>query len=118
MSGGASPEFEAKLEAIAKRLHAEGAIIERDPNAASKPFAPYAELDRDADQNSDQPPEVDIWDDRKRLPPPDAAAHRVIAFVSWFGDGEIMSGGYSDDPPLYSRDLAVLASHALGTWQS
>jgi hypothetical protein len=75
--------------------------------------------DRDPVDNADQPPEVDVHDDTKKLPPVEAAARRVIDFVSWFGDGEIY-GSYTalDAPPLYSRDLAVLAAAALAGVQS
>lgn len=71
-------------------------------------------MSRDPIENADQPPEVDIHDDSKRLPPSDAAARRVIAFVSWFGDGEVWARGDNEDtPPLYSRDLSVIAQAEL-----
>lgn len=53
-----------------------------------------------------QPPEVDIHDDDKMYPPVDAAAQRIIDFVSWFGDGEV--GGFETGPPLYARDLVAV----------
>lgn len=71
--------------------------------------------DRCPEDNADQPPEVDIHDDAHRLPTLDAAAHRVIEFISWFGDGEVCGSTFDgQNPPLYSRDLSVLATLALG----
>jgi hypothetical protein len=71
--------------------------------------------DRCPIDNADQPPEVDVHDPAKLLPPPDAAAHRVIEFLSWFGDGEVYGSQTLDGaPPLYSRDLSILASLTLG----
>jgi hypothetical protein len=59
------------------------------------------------DDNRDQPPEVDIHDDRRQLPPATAAVVRVREFVSWFGDGDI-AGDFPSGPPLYARDLEAL----------
>lgn len=65
--------------------------------------------------NADQPPEVDIHDPAKLLPPPEAAAHRVIEFLAWFGDGEIFArDAMEGSRPLYARDLSILASLTLG----
>lgn len=76
-------------------------------------------MSRDPIENADQPPEVDIHDDRKKLPPVDAAAQRVIDFVSWFGDGEIIGADCDGaTPPLYARDLEALAKARLTPPQS
>jgi hypothetical protein len=74
-------------------------------------------MSRDPIDNADQPPEVDIHDESKNLPPVEAAARRVIDFVSWFGDGEIFGPDGADRPQLYARDLAALANAALGRRQ-
>lgn len=68
-------------------------------------------MSRDPIENADQPPEVDIHDGTKRLPPTNAAAHRVIEFLQWWGDGQINTR--DEGPPLYSRDLEVVAKAAL-----
>lgn len=94
------PEFLAELAS----LQAEAARLK----------AAELEDSRDPIDNADQPPEVDIHDPSKLLPPPDAAAHRVIEFLSWFGDGEIFNSGDPEQPPLYARDLSMLASLTLG----
>ena len=112
-SGGMSPEFEAKLAAMAQKLEAEGALSQRDPLAAPLPFAPYIESERCPIDNADQPPEVDVHDDAKRLPPPESAAKRVIEFISWWGDGQINE--HEAGPPLYARDLSAIASAVLAT---
>lgn len=70
---------------------------------------PNAERDED---NQDQPPEVDVHDDRRKLPPAAAAAERVREFVSWFGDGDVATI-FPSGPPLYARDLEALARAAL-----
>lgn len=65
---------------------------------------------RDPLENQDQPPEVDVHDDRRQLPPAVAAAERVREFVGWFGDGQIWHAESDDTPPpLYARDLEALA---------
>lgn len=51
---GASPEFEKKTVEMVERLHAEGAITRRDPNAPSLPFAPYIEEGPPATPNPGQ----------------------------------------------------------------
>jgi hypothetical protein len=71
-------------------------------------------MSRDPIDNADQPPEVDIHDDRKQNPPAAAAARRIIEFVTWFGDGTIWEAEHDDDtPPLYARDLAAAATAVL-----
>jgi hypothetical protein len=47
------------------------------------------------------------------MPPPDSAARRIIEFVSWFGDGEIIPEDEPDNPPLYARDLEAAAKAAM-----
>ena len=72
-------------------------------------------MTRDPIDNADQPPEVDIHDDTKTLPPAEAAAERVREFVSWFGDGAIWQAEHDGPtPPLYARDLEALARAVLG----
>ena len=69
---------------------------------------------RDPVDNQDQPPEVDIHDSTKRLPPADAAAERIREFVSWFGDGEVLGNAYGKtNPPLYARDLEAVTRDVL-----
>lgn len=71
-------------------------------------------MTRDPIDNQDQPPEVDIHDDARKLPPAEAAAERVREFVEWFGDGQIwQSESYDVPPPLYARDLEALARAVL-----
>lgn len=58
-----------------------------------------------------QPEQPDgIQEDSNDYPNPTAAAHRVNAWLSEWGDGliEVLNG-----QPLYARDLASLARHAL-----
>ena len=64
--------------------------------------------------NADHPPEVDIHGPRsKQLPPASNAGERILEFVSWFGDGEVMGEQYEgDNPPLYARDLEAAAKAA------
>lgn len=70
-------------------------------------------MTRDPIDNADQPPEVDVHDPARRLPPVQAAAERVRAFVEWFGDGELSPPEFPDAPRIYARDLEVLARHVL-----
>ncbi|WPM94280.1 hypothetical protein VB1_CDS0031 [Arthrobacter phage Marchesin] len=71
------------------------------------PIDPPRPDHRHRGDNQDQPPEVDVHDLNRQHPDPSAAAARVLAFVSWFGDG-IVSGALVC-PPLYARDLEALA---------
>jgi hypothetical protein len=67
-------------------------------------------FERDED-NRDQPPEVDVHDPGRQLPPTEKAAERVREYLCWFGDGEV-SGDHASGPPLYARDLEVLVRAA------
>jgi hypothetical protein len=75
--------------------------------------------DRDPIANADQPPEVDVHGGRSgEFPPAPAAAERILEFVSWFGDGEVIGEQYEgDNPTLYARDLEAAAKAAKATPQ-
>ncbi|SDW34151.1 hypothetical protein SAMN04487912_102394 [Arthrobacter sp. cf158] len=71
-------------------------------------------MSRDPIENADQPPEVDVHDDSKKFPPAQSAATRILEFVSWFGDGEVIGEVFEqDNPPLYARDLEAAAKAAV-----
>lgn len=53
-----------------------------------------------------------IEDDSPDLPDPHRAAHRVIAYITAWGDGLIDT---ADGKPLYARDLVALAEAVLDT---
>lgn len=69
----------------------------------------------DRTDGANQPPEVDEYSDHDdRFPPADKAAERVLAFVRFFGDGEIIGNAYgTENPPLFARDLEAIAKAAL-----
>jgi len=64
---------------------------------------------------ADQPPEVDVHSDHEnRFPPADKASERVLEFVGYFGDGEIIGDAYgTENPPLFARDLEAVAKAAV-----
>ena len=68
------------------------------------------ELDDEEARASDQPPEVGPEPEPGDLPPLEAAARRVLAYVAAFGDGEVANLG--PDVVLYARDLVAVAQAA------
>ena len=60
---------------------------------------------------ADQPPEVTTEEAGQpgSLPPANAAARRVRAFLMEYGDGLVEIDMGWDLPPLYARDLEALA---------
>lgn len=64
---------------------------------------------------ADQQPEVDVRSDHEnRFPPADKASERVLEFVGYFGDGEIIGDAYgTENPPLFARDLEAVAKAAV-----
>jgi hypothetical protein len=59
-----------------------------------------------ADGYPDDPPGIDPQS--SDMPAVADAAERVIAFISWFGDGRILPDADEQGPPLYARDLEAL----------
>ncbi|WGM21843.1 hypothetical protein QEH68_06630 [Paenarthrobacter sp. OM7] len=61
-----------------------------------------------------QSPEVDEHDEQNPFPPTDKASERILEFVAWFGDGEIIGDDYGTvNPPLFARDLEAAAKAAV-----
>lgn len=57
-------------------------------------------------QTPEQPEGIDAYS--TALPTPEGAARRVNDFLSWFGDGLVVAE--TGKPPLFARDLQVLAN--------
>jgi hypothetical protein len=62
----------------------------------------------DADQPPGFPGYESLW-----LPPSRDAAERLLAFVSWFGDGQVIEHPRPGEPPLFARDLEAVAKAVL-----
>lgn len=64
----------------------------------------------------DDPPEIDAEDSGAK-PPVTDASDRVVAFLSWYGDGRIIpeiAAGFEDgEVPLYCRDIEALRQAAV-----
>lgn len=69
--------------------------------------APGNEHAEEVTEHPDDPPGIDPQ--TSDMPEVTAAAERVNAFISWFGDGRVLPSDPTDDtPPLYARDLEAL----------